>query len=812
MAFMSNLFHDARYAIRLLRRSPGFTGTAVVTLALAIGANTAIFSAVKGVLISPLPYPYPERLVRLFEEAPRTPHFPMAPADFRDYRNELQSFEGITAYQRGDLQIGDGNRPEQLRGMQVTAGFFGVLGYQPAMGRDFELADEIPGNSNVVILSHKLWMRRFSGDPAVVGRSIRLSGKSFRVVGILPEGVQHVGSSYRSYGHGEPVDIWSVLVVPREEKRQDRFSHYFNVVARLRPGVTWAAMEADLRRTRESVAKRYPSPPSPWQPGVVPLKNEIVGTAESTLVALGGAATIVLLLACVNVAGLLLGRGVARGREIGVRAALGATRARLARQLLIESLVLAALGGAIGVSLAYSGLAALSRFGPSDIPRLRSISIDRQVLLYALAATIASALLFGLAPALRLASTGVGETLKEGARAIAGSPHQRVRRALAAVQLALAFVLVVSSGLLMRSFVALITTNPGFHPAGAITAGIELPVARYDIDQSAAFYARAAERIRALPGIADAAFTSDLPWTGYDENTGFSIVGRSEKDNDNTEARYHFITPGYLHSTGVPLVAGRDVIVSDTKNAPFVILINESAARKYWTSAQAAVGAQVDLWGEKRIVAGVVGDVRDMPWHDRAVPALYFPVSQTWYSQPMLLVARTNVDPTSTVETIRRALQELDPELPLSNARPLETVAGAAMATRRLTLWLVGIFGVTALVLAVVGIYGVMAQAVGQRAHEFGIRQALGATSSDILRLVFSSAAVMTLAGLVAGVALALTSTRLLASLLYDVTAFDPLTFATTGVLLAAAAGAAAYLPARRASRISAAEALRISE
>src|SRR5262245_53428126 len=397
--FMSTLLQDARYAARLLRRSPGFTLTAVMTLALAIGANTAIFSAVKGVLISPLPYPHPERLVRLFEESNRTPHFPMSPADFRDYRNELQSFEGIAAYQRGDLQIGDVNRPEQLRGMQVTAGFFRVLGYQPAIGRDFEIADEIPANSDVVILSHQLWMRRFNSDPTIVGRSIRLSGKSYRVVGILPEGVQHVGSSYRSYGHGEPVDIWSVLVVPREEKPQLRFSHYFNVVARLRPDVTWAAMATDLRRSGENVAKRYPSQPSPWRPLVVPLKNEIVGTAESTLVALGGAATIVLLLACVNVAGLLLGRGVARGREIGVRAALGATRARLARQLLIESLVLAALGGVIGVTLAYSGIAALSRFGPSDIPRLQSISIDRQVLLYALAAMVSSGLLFGLAPA-----------------------------------------------------------------------------------------------------------------------------------------------------------------------------------------------------------------------------------------------------------------------------------------------------------------------------------------------------------------------------------------------------------------------------
>jgi len=809
---MHTLLHDARYAIRLLRRSPGFAGTAMLTLALAIGVNTAIFSAVKGVLIAPLPYPDPDRLMRLFEETSKVPHFPMAPADFRDYRNELQSFEGIAAYLRSDLQIGDANQPEQLRGMQVSAGFFGTLGFRPVLGRDFEMNDEIQGNNDVVILSHALWMRRFNSDRDIVGRAVRFSGKTFRIVGVLPERFQHVGGTYRSYGHGEPVDVWSVLVVPRDEKPQHRFSHYFNVVARLRPGVTWAAMDADLRRTRERVARRYPSAESPWRPRAVPLKDEIVGTAQSTLVALGSAATVVLVLACVNVAGLLLGRAAGRSREIGVRAALGATRGRLARQLLIESLVLAIAGGAIGIALAYGGIAALARFGPSDMPRLQMIAVDTEVLFYAFAASLLSALLFGLAPAVRLARTRVGETLKEGARSVAGSPHQRMRRVLAAVQLALAFVLVVSSGLLLRSFVAMITTHPGFQPTGAITASVELPIARYDIEASAAFYARALERIRALPGVQEAVFTSDLPWTGYDENTGFSIVGRPAAEDDDTEARYHFLTAGYTRATGVPVIAGRDLAASDTKEAAMVVLLNESAARKYWGAPERAVGARLNLWGVQRTVAGVIGDVRDMPWHDRAAPALYFPQAQTWYPQPMLLVVRTSVDPASSVNAIGRAIREIDPQLPLSNVRPLEAVAGAAMATRRLTLWLVAIFGLTALVLAVVGIYGVMAQAVGQRAHEFGIRQALGATSADILRLVFSSAAAMTLSGLTAGVALAFGSTRLFASLLYGVTALDPTTFAAVGALLAAAAAGASYLPARRATRISAATALRAAD
>ena len=809
---MHTFLQDVRYAVRLLRRSPGFAATAILTLALSIGANAAIFSAVKGVLIAPLPYADPDRLVRLFEQTPTTLHFPMAPGDFRDYRAELRTFDGIAAYLRADLQLGDANQPEHLRGMQVSAGFFSILGFQPALGREFEPDDEVPGGENVVMLSHSLWMRRFGGDAGIVGRDIRLSGRAFRVVGIVPEGFQHVGGTYRTYAHGEPVDVWSVLAVPRQEHPRFRFSHYFNVVGRVKRGVSRAERDEDLRVTGAAVAKRYPNPNSPWTSIAVPLKSEIVGSAESTLLVLTAAASAVLLLACVNVAGLLLGRAAGRSREIGVRAALGATQWRLGRQLLIESTVLSGAGGAIGVGLAYGAIAALARFGPADLPRLQAIGVDGQVLSYAVGATLFSALLFGCAPALRLARAGVGEALKQGTRTVAGSSHQRLRRGMAAAQLALAFALVAASGLLLRSFVAMITTNPGFQPRGAMTASVELPTARYDAPAAAGFYRRAAERVRAIPGVREAAFSSDLPWTGYDENTGFSIVGRPSPGDDGPEARYHFITHGYTRATGTPLVAGRDLSPSDVSDAPPVVLVNESAARKYWTTPEAAVGARLNLWGAERTVAGVIGDVRDMPWHDRAVPALYFPQPQMWYPQPMLLIVRSDLPPASLVDPVRRAVREIDAELPLAYVRPLESVAGAAIATRRLTLWLVATFGVTALVLAVVGLYGVVAQAVGQREREFGVRQALGATRADIMRLVFSSAALMTTIGILSGVALAAGSTRLLASLLYDVQARDPLTFAAVAAALIAAAAGATYLPARRATRISAATALRASE
>lgn len=801
--------HDFRYAIRLLRRSPGFAATATLTLAVSIGANAAIWSAVKGILVAPLPYPDPDRLVRLFEEAPTNPHFPFSPADFRDHRAELRTFDGIAAYGRSDLQLGDAQPPEQLRGMRVSAGFFTLLGRPPALGRDVAQGDEVQGAADVVILSHTLWMRRFQGDPAAVGRTVRLSGRPFRIVGVLPEGFQHVGGTYQTYGHGEPVDVWWPLAVPREEHPRYRFSHYYNVVGRVRRDASRAEMDEDLRQAGASAATRYPAPPSPWKPRAVPLKDEIVGTAGSTLGVLAGAALAVLMLACVNVAGLMLGRAVARSREISVRAALGATRWRLARQLLIESLVLASMGGALGVGLAYGAVWAVTRFGPADMPRLSMIAVDAQVLGLALGATVLSALLFGLAPALRLARTTAGEALKEGSRAIAGSAQQGTRRALAAAEVALAFVLVVSSGLLLRSFVSMVTRDPGFQPQGAMTASIELPTALYDEAASREFFRRAAERVRALPGVREAAFSSDLPWSNYDENTSFSIVGRSSAKDEGPEARYHFVTAGFLRATGTPLLAGRDLAGSDGEGAPLAVLMNEAAARKYWTTPAAAVGARVNLWGNERTVAGVIGDVQDMPWHERSVPALYFPQAQTWYPQRMFLIARTDLALPSVVESIRRALAEIDPQLPLTNVRPLDSVAAAATATRRLTLWLVAAFGLTSFFLAVVGIYGVMAQAVGQRRQEFGVRQALGATPRDILRLVFSSGAGMTLVGLVVGVALALGSTRLLTSLLYGVTPLDPETFVGVAAVLMGAAAGAIYLPARRATRISPAIALR---
>jgi putative ABC transport system permease protein len=798
---MRNLISDAIYAVRLLRRSPAFALTAMLTLAAGVGANAAIFSAVHGVLVAPLPYPEPDRLVRIYEEAEKSRSWPMSPADFRDYRAELQSFEGIAAYMRNDLQLAEGDRPEQLRGMQVTAGFFNVLGIRPAIGREFLQSEEGEQTNAVVVLSDAIWRRRFNADLGMLNRPIRLSGRQFRVVGVLPPGFQHIGGTFRSYGHGQTVDVWWPLPVPREERPMHRFSHYFNVVGRLRPGVAIGHANGELAAAGMRVAARYPGGNSPWTSRAAPLKQEIIGAAEATLVALLGAAVLVLLLACVNVASLLLGRAAARSREMGVRAALGATRLRLAGQLLVESLVLACSGGAIGLAGAYGAVAALVRFGPADTPRLQMVTVDVTVLAYTVTAVFVTALLFGLAPAIQLARGGFTATLKEGGRTIAGSSDRRLRAGLAVVEIALAFVLVASAALLLRSFVRLLDTDPGFRADHAVTAVVTLPPARYDTPAAATFYTRLLDRVRALPGVTSAAFVSDLPWTGYDENTSLDIVGRRFAPGEGPSARYHFVTTGFTPALGIPLVAGRDLAPADNAAAPPVVLINEALAREYWKRPDDAVGARLDLWGAQRTVVGVVGSVKDMPWHDRSAGALYYPQAQQWYSQDMFLVVRSATDPSSLVEPIRRVLGELDPELPLARVRPLDRVAGDAVATRRLSMWLVGAFGLVALFLAVVGVYGVMAEGVAQRSHEFGVRQALGARPADILRLVMRAGATITVVGATGGSIMAFVATRSLAASLYGVTPTDSTTFAGVAALLVALALAASYVPARRAMK-----------
>jgi predicted permease len=807
---MSNSWQDVRYAIRLLVRSPGFTAVAVLTLALGIGANTAIFSVVHGVLVKPLPYPDPDALLRVFEEAPpETPEFPVSPATFLELRERTRAFAAVAAYQRADLQLG-GERPEHLRGMRVTSGFFHLLGYPPLLGRDFGRDDEGEERSGVAILSHQLWARRFGSDPAIVGKTVTLSGRSVEIVGVLPAGMQHVGGSYRSYPHGESVDIWWPQTLPAALTARHRAQHYLSVVGRLRPGITTAQAQEDVREISARLAMQYPRTNERWSSHVRPLRADILGASRTMLVALLAAAGAVLLIACLNVAGLLLGRAIARTREIGVRSALGATRIRLLRQLIVESSLLAVLGGVLGVALAYAIVNTLLSVAPADAPRMHMVSVDRVVLAYTLAATLATALLFGAAPAVQLARADVAPALR-GGRGAAGGAQQRTRRALVMTEVAVAFVLVVTSGLLVRSFGSLLGVDPGFRSQSVLTAVVSLPQARYrNTAAASAFFDRLLDRVRGLPGVRAAGMSSDLPWTGYDENTSFGIEGRTFANGRSPEARYHFLTPGVVEALGIPLRAGRDITPADDANAPPVVLINETTARQFWGDAEKAVGARLWLWSKTpTTVAGVIGDVRDQPWSDTSPGGVYFPQAQQWYPQDMFVTIRTAVDPASLSGLLSQTVQELDPQLPLASVRTLEEIAGSALSTRRFTLALVSSFALTALFLALVGVYGVMAQAVAQRIREFGVRQALGARPSDILRLVLSNGMVMAVAGLAAGVIMALLLMRFVESLLFRTSPADPVTLLAVALLLLGSTIVASYIPARRATRTDPAAALR---
>jgi predicted permease len=808
--YIENLMQDLRYAVRGLARNPGFTAVIVLTLTLAIGANSAIFSVINGVLIKPLPYPQPDRLVRIFYASANFPKFRLNPWDFRDYRARTRSFEGMAAYLHRDVQLSGDGEPERIAAIRLSAGYFDVLGLKPAFGREFTQADELNASAQSVILSDRLWRRRFSANRAILGKTILLDGVPYAVVGIMPPGVQHPGSDYHSLPYGESVDAWMPLLFLGNP--DSRGSHFLDIIARLKPGVTAQQASNEMEIVHAQILREHPAYVG-WHSYLVPLYNEIVGKSQTLLLILLGAVAAVLLIACVNAANLLLARSTARQHEIAIRAAVGAARGRLLRQLLTESLLIA-LAGAIGGSLvAVAGVKVLIALLPADFPRAQGIHLDATVFAFTLAVALAAGLLFGFAPALQASRTSPNEALREGSRgSTGGRRHLRLRSILVVSEIALASALLIGAGLLLRSFVNIMRSDPGFRAEHVLTASIAIPAVHYkDGPDIARFYNQLVANLAAIPGVQAAGAATDVPWTGYDENTGFLIEGRSPKEEDSPHARYHGATADYFRAMGIPLVAGRFIDERDTAASPQVLIINESMAKKVWPH-ESAVGKRVSFSVPPRwiTVVGVVGDVKDAPNSPAPEPAFWWPESQVQVSTDMSIAVRANADSNTLLDAVERQVHSLDGTLAIAGVRTMDQIAASSLATPRFSFALVTLFACLALALAAIGMYGVIAYSVGQRTHEFGLRMALGASAWNVQRSVLTDGIKLAAAGVVLGAASALLLSKVVHSLLFEVAATDPVTFAAVAILSLTVASLACYVPARRATRSDPMSALRV--
>jgi len=816
-AYLENFIADLRYAVRSLRKTPGFALIVVLTLALSIGANSAIFSVIDGVLLRPLPYPRADRIVRIFFRCREYPKFPLNPFDLRDIRARGRSFGAIAGITRADRQLSGAGRPERLSSFAVTAGYFRVLGVSPAVGREFTTEDELPARGRQVILSDRIWRTRFAADLTIVGRTITLDAEPFTVVGIMPP-VAHPGNSYHALSDGDTVDVWTPFTFQGNETR--RGEHYLEVFGRLKDGVILSQAQADLDAQVAHLAGEHPDYTRGWQAVVVPLYQETVGPARRLLLVLLGAVALVLLIACANAANLLLARATARQREIAVRAALGAARSRLVRQMFAESILLSVIGGTLGAAVAVGGVAALTSFLPADFPRAASIHVNPAFFAFTLAISLAAGLLFGLAPALQAARADLQDALRDGGRgSTAGGHRLRLRNALVVGEIALACVLLIGAGLMLRSFVNMLRTDPGFRPERVMTAAISLPSGNYKNPKDGiAFYDRLVRQLAGLPGVRSAGLGTDLPWTGYDENMGgFTIEGKQPATGQNFHARFHLATEDYFRALGVPLIRGRFFTSHDNMDAKGpgpVVIINRAMAAAYWPGEDAA-GKRISFEDHPKeqdwmTVVGVVGDIKDRPESPAAAPAMWWPILQApVYPDEMCIAARAQGDAAPLAAELRAAVAALDPQLAVAKVKLLDDVAGQSFSTPRFALFLVALFAGLAATLAAIGIYGVISYSVTQRTHEFGLRVALGARPWDVLRQVLAQGIRLALAGVLLGLLGALALGRVLWSLLYQVSASDPGTYVAVAAAALAVAAVACYVPAYRATAADPMAALR---
>jgi putative ABC transport system permease protein len=815
---MEMLLQDLRYGLRTIWRNPGFAAVAVIVLALGISVNSVIFSVVNGVLLRPLNVRDPEKLIFLFENRKqiKDSSSTVAPANFVAWRERSRSFDGMAAYGGQNYNFTGAGLPEQISGATVSASFFSLLPIKPVLGRDFRADEGQPGGPLVVILGHNLWQRRFNSDPNVLNQKITLNGNSYEIIGVMPQGFDFPGSA----------ELWTPLVI-KEGSVNGMGGRILSVIARVKPEVTVEQAAAEMSGIADSLAAENPGFNAGWGVSVIPIHKLITRDVRWPLLVLWGAVGFVLLIACANVANLLLTRASVRRREIAIRVGVGASRLRIIRQLLTESVLLALIGGALGLLLAVWGVDALVALGPASLPRLNEIGIDRWVLGYTLALSLLTGILFGLVPALQVSKPNLNELLKEGVRSSRASfGRDLVRSLLVVAEVALSLVLLICAGLMIRSFVQLQNVSPGFDPRNVVTMQVNLPEAKYADDQQVTgFYRQAFERIRAVPGVTHVGATHALPWSGnssmryfYAENQPLPQVGHEDDYNIN----YRIVTPDYFNAMGIPILKGRDFGEGDTADSEPVAVVNEMLAARLWPDEN-PLGKRIKQYRSDREdawfkVVGVVGNVRHYWLGDIKQPEIYFSYTQVpllksatieRHRRIMQIAIRTTSDPMSVVADVRREVAGIDAELPLYNVKTMEERLGLSLVGPRFNTTLMVIFAIVALVLAVVGLYGVMSYAVVQRTHEIGIRMALGANRRDVLLFILRQGMVLVLIGVAVGLIAAAALTRALSPLLYEVSPTDPAIFIGISLLLAGVALFACYIPARRATNVEPLDALR---
>ena len=804
---MNTLLQDIRYAFRMLLKSPGFTTIAILTLALGIGANTALFSIVNGVLLNPLAYPHSGQLAAIYEKDAGSNQGPISYLNFLDWQRDTQTFSSMAMYRNEDYNFTGAGQAQRLSGFMISAGFFSTLGTNPILGRTFSPDDDHPGAAPVAILGGGFWKRRFGSSASIVGKAIALNGTSYTVVGVIPPG-------FAFYGHDR--DVYTPIGQWNDPSFRDRrIEMSAHAIGRLKPGVTLPQASADMDAVARDLAATYPEADKNVGITLVSMKEDIVGNVQPFLIMLLGAVGFLLLIACANVASLLLARSMGRSSEFAIRAALGASRTRVIRQLLTESVLLAGLGGAFGLLLAFGSTKAVLGMLPGALPRANEVALDWRVLLFTLVVSFLAGIVFGLAPTLKVSRVNLQQVLKESGRGSSGARH-RLQGMFVAAEVAMALILLVGAGLMLRSLAALWSVNPGFTPSHAITFALSIPSS----SNTTAAETRARLRhfdakMRSIPGVEAVSVTLGSRPMLHDSELPFWIEGQPKPANDNDmhQAMFYLVEAGFQQAMGINLERGRFVTPQDNENAPVVVDIDDAFARTYFPGEN-PIGKHIHLalFNVQPEIIGVVGHVKQWgPGTDpkSAIEAqFYYPFMQLpeklmpLVADAVAVVLRTQGDPAAVMGPVRRAAAEIDPGDVIYGVETMDDVISNSFAARRLSMILLSIFASLALALSCVGIYGVISYLVGERTHEIGVRMALGARRGDVLRLVLGQGAKMALIGVAIGIALALGLTRLMSNQLFGVTAHDPLTFAGVALVLIAVALAACYIPARRATRV----------